>query len=158
MAGVGKKSLVTYKIQHCARAEPEIAHVYKLLPYQADFEEELHSWLYGEESGGRRIAEMQTADNTSSELPTEAIVSSPSPTHGGSLDFGLASYRDADVESDAEEPSTSAIQTRQGLRPCQTSERFTSIRSVRSMPGLSHDASFGTPMLLDLLLAASTLS
>ena len=80
--------------------------------YQADFEEELHSWLHGEESEGRRIAEIQTADNTSSELPPEATVSSPSPTQGGSLDFGLASDQEADVESDAEEPSTSVIQPR----------------------------------------------
>ncbi len=52
----------------------------KLLPYQADFEEELHSWLQGEESDGQRVAEAQTTDNTLSELPPEAAVSSPSPT------------------------------------------------------------------------------
>ncbi len=49
---LAKTSPVTYKIQHHARAEPEIVDVDKLLLYQADFEEELHSWLHGEESDG----------------------------------------------------------------------------------------------------------
>ncbi len=62
----------------------------------------------------RWIAETQTTDNTSYELPPEATVSSPSPTQGGSLDFGLGSDQDADVESDAEEPSTLAIQSNLG--------------------------------------------
>ncbi len=97
---------------------------------------------------------MQTADNTPPELPPEAAVSSSSPTQGSSLDFGLVSDQDADLESDVEEPSTSAIQPRQGL----TADRYASVRSVRSVPGLSHDSSFSTPMLLGLLLAASTLS
>ncbi len=42
---LAKTGPVTYKIQRQARAEPEFVHVDKLLPYQADFEEELHSWL-----------------------------------------------------------------------------------------------------------------
>ena len=49
---LAKTGPVTYKIQRHARAEPEFVHVDKLLPYQADFEEELHSWLQGEESDG----------------------------------------------------------------------------------------------------------
>ncbi len=85
-------------------------------------------------------------------------MSSPSPTQGDSHDFGLASDQDADVESDTEEPSTWAIQFRRGLRPRQTTDRYASIRGVWSVPGLSHDSSFSTPMLLGLLLAASTLS
>ncbi len=114
---LARTSPVTYKIQRHARAEHEFVHVDKLLPYQADFEEELHSWFHGEESDGRRVAETQTADNTPSELPPEAAVSSPSPTQGGSLDFGLVSDQDADMESDVEEPSTSAIQPRRGANP-----------------------------------------
>ncbi len=101
---------------------------------------------------------MQNADNTPPELPPEAAVSSPLPTQGGSLDFGLVSDQDADVESNVEEPSTLAIQPRRGLRPHQTPNRYASVRSVRSVPGLSHDTLFCTPMLLCLLLAASTLS
>ncbi len=93
-----------------------------------------------------------------SELPPEAAVSSPSPTQGGSLDFSILSDQDADVESDDEEPSNSAIQPRRGLRAHQIPDRYASVRSVRSVPGLSHDSSFSTPMLLGLLLAASTLS
>ncbi len=112
---LAKTGPVTYKIQHHARAEPEFVHVDKLLPYQADLEEELHGWLQGEESDGRWVAEMQTTDNTLSEPPPEAVASSPSPTQGGSLDLGLANDQDADVESDGEEPSTLAIQPRRGL-------------------------------------------
>ena len=153
---LAKTSSVTYKIQHHAKAEPEFVHVHKLLPYQADFEEELHSCLHGEESDGQWVAETQTADNMPSELPPEAAASSPSPTQGSSLDFGLVSDQDADVESDTEETSTLAIQPRPGLRPRQTPDHYASVRSIRSMPGLSHDSSFSTPMLLDLLLAAST--
>ena len=121
---------VTYKMQRHARAEPEFVHVDKLLPYQADFEEELHSWLQGEESDGRRVAETQTTDNTLSEPPPETTASSPSPTQGGSLDFGLVNDQDADVESEGEEPSTSAIQPRRGLRPRQTPDHYASVRSV----------------------------
>ncbi len=72
----------------------------------------------------------QTADNTLSELSPEPTVSSPSPTPGGSLDFGLVSDQDADVESDDEEPSTSAFQPRRGLRLRQTPDRYASVRSV----------------------------
>ena len=42
---LAKVSSVTYKIQRHAGAEPEIVHVDKLMPYQADFGEELESWL-----------------------------------------------------------------------------------------------------------------
>ncbi len=73
---LAKTNPVTYNIQRHARAEPEFVQVDKLLPYQADFEEELHSWLHSEESDGRRVAETQTSDNMPSELPPEA----PSPT------------------------------------------------------------------------------
>ncbi len=61
---LAETSPVTYNIQRHARAEPEIVHVDKLLPYQADFEEELHSQFHSEELDGQRIAETQTADNT----------------------------------------------------------------------------------------------
>ncbi len=155
---LAKTGPVTYKIQRHARAEPEFVHVDKLLPYQADFEAKLHSWLQGEESDGRRVAETQTADNTLSKPPPETAVSSPSPTQGGSLDYGLVSDQEADVESDGEEPSTSAIQPRRGLRPRQTPDRYASVRSVRSVPGPSRDSPFSISMLLGLLLAASTLS
>ncbi len=55
-----KVSSVTYKIQRHAGADPEIVHVDKLMPYQADFGEELESWLQDEESGGRRVKGTQT--------------------------------------------------------------------------------------------------
>ncbi len=155
---LAKTSPVTYKIQRHARAEPEFVHVDKLLPYQADFEEELHSCFHGEESDGRWVAKTQTADNRPSELPSEYAVSSPSPTQGGSLDFSLVSDQDADVESNAEEPSTSAIHPSRVLRSHQTPDHYGSVRSIRSMSGLSYESSLGTPILLGLLLVASTLS
>ncbi len=71
------------------------------------------------------------------------------------------SDQDADVESDAEEPSTSAILPRWGHHtpsdPRSLRVRIT-VRSIWSVPGLSHDSSFSTPILLGLLLGASTLS
>ncbi len=42
-------------------------HIGKLLPYQTDFEKELHSWIDGDEMDGHRVAEMHTADNMPSE-------------------------------------------------------------------------------------------
>ena len=74
---LAKTSPVTYNIQRHARAEPEIVHVDKMLPYQADFDEELHSWLHGEESDGQRIAETQTTDSILTELPPESAVVLP---------------------------------------------------------------------------------
>ncbi len=61
---LAKTGPVTYKIQCHARAEPEFVHVDKLLPYQVDFEEELYRWLHGEESDGRRVAEMTRRQRT----------------------------------------------------------------------------------------------
>ncbi len=46
-----KTSPVTYEIQRRAGADPEIVHVDRLLPYWADFGEELNSWVECEESG-----------------------------------------------------------------------------------------------------------
>ncbi len=43
----------------------ELVHVDKLLPYQADFGEELHSWLQDEELGGHKVAGTQTDQSTS---------------------------------------------------------------------------------------------
>ena len=68
------------------------------------------------------------------------------------------SDQEADVENDGEEPSTLAIQPSRGLWPRQTPDRYTSVRSVRSMPGPSRGSTLSTSMLLGLLLVASTLS
>ncbi len=51
---------------------PEIVQVDKLLLCWAEFEEELHSLVHGEESDERQIAEKQTTANTPSELSPEA--------------------------------------------------------------------------------------
>ncbi len=55
MAGVTKTSPVTYKIQHHARTEPEMVHTDKLVPCQANFDEELHSLFDEEELEGIRL-------------------------------------------------------------------------------------------------------
>ncbi len=57
---LAKTGPVTYKIQCSAGAEPELLHIDKLLPYQADFGEELQSWLQNEEFGGHKVAGTQT--------------------------------------------------------------------------------------------------
>lgn len=46
---LAKMSPVTYKIHRHSGVEPEIVRVDKLLPYQADFDEDLPSWVEGEE-------------------------------------------------------------------------------------------------------------
>ncbi len=50
-----KTSPVTYKIQHHARTEPEMVHTDKLVPCQANFDEELHSLFDEEELEGIRL-------------------------------------------------------------------------------------------------------
>ena len=42
---LAKVSPVTYRIQRHTGAQPEIAYVDKLMPYQPDFGQELESWL-----------------------------------------------------------------------------------------------------------------
>ncbi len=53
---------VIYKIQRHAEADPEIIHVDKLMPYQADFGEELRSWLQDTETTGHRVIGTQICD------------------------------------------------------------------------------------------------
>ncbi len=59
--------------------------------------------------------------------------------------------------SDAEEPSTLAVQARQVSRPRQTSDQHASVRGVRLASGLTHNLTFSIPMLLGWLMAATTL-
>ncbi len=49
---LAKTGPVTYKIQRHAEADPEIIHVDKLMPHQADFGEELQRWLRDTETTG----------------------------------------------------------------------------------------------------------
>ncbi len=65
---LAKVSSAIYKIQCHAGADPEMVHVDKLMPYQADFGEELKSWLQDEESGRHRAKGTQTA----APVPSEA--------------------------------------------------------------------------------------
>ncbi len=59
---LAEASPVACKIQRQFRAE--IVNIDKLLPYHADFEKELHSWLNEEEIHVHRVAGTQGADNT----------------------------------------------------------------------------------------------
>ncbi len=42
---MGRKSLVTYRIQHHAEDKPDVVHVSKRLPHEADFGEGLQNWI-----------------------------------------------------------------------------------------------------------------
>ncbi len=64
---LAKTGPVTYKTQCYAEADPEIVHVNKLVPYQADFGEELQSSLQSTESTGHRFMDTQTCDFVPSE-------------------------------------------------------------------------------------------
>ncbi len=68
---LAKTGPVTYKIQRHAEADPEIVHVDKLLPYQADFGEDLQSWLQDTESTGHRVIGTQTCDYVPSDTEPE---------------------------------------------------------------------------------------
>ncbi len=119
---------MTYKIQCCAGAQPELVHVDKLLPYQADFEEELHSWLQDEELGGHRVTGTQTDRpvSPSSSLPAPSTNAHPvggSPPNPGGYESGS--------EAENKQPLTSTGVPRRGLRSCQQPERYTAARSVR---------------------------
>ncbi len=128
---LAKVSSVTYKIQRHTGAEPEIVHVDKLMPYQADFGEELESWLQNEDSGGHRVKGTQTP----TPVPTEA---SPGVTDGPSnevtdrpFDPGLEDGYGADIEG--ESLSESAAPPRRSQRPRQEPDRYTEVWSVRSV-------------------------
>ncbi len=72
-------------------------HIDKLLPYQADFEEELHSWLKEEESGGHRVAGTQGTDAVPSDTSPEVSTRPSSQVVGSSLDIGPAYYPGTDL-------------------------------------------------------------
>ena len=106
-----------YKIQRCAGAEPVIVHVDKLMPYQADFREELESWLRDEELGECRAKGTQNSMPMSAETSPESV-DRPSPGVAGhpfdpSPEDGIGN--DAEDES----PSVSANPSRCSHRPRQ---------------------------------------
>ena len=98
---LAKTGSLTYKIQYSAEAEPELVHVDKLLPYQADFGEELQSWLQDEELGGHNVAGMQTDQPAS---PSNSLPEPSTHTVGGSPPDPGAYERGSEVED--EQPLT----------------------------------------------------
>ncbi len=85
---LAKTGPVSYKIQYSAGAEPELVHVDKLLPYLADFGEELQCWLQDEELGGHEVAGMQTDQPVSPSNPLPEPSTSTHTASGSSLEPG----------------------------------------------------------------------
>ncbi len=143
---LAKVSTVTYKIQRCAGAEPEIVHVDKLMPYQADSGEELESWLQDEESGERRAKGTQTSTPASAET-SPGLVDRPS---SGVADCPFDPGPEDGTGNDAEDesPSVSANSPRRSHRPRQEPDRYTEVRSVRSVPSATNSL---VPSLLSLV-------
>ncbi len=98
---LAKTSMVTYKIQRCTGAEPEILHVDKLMPYQADFGEELRSWLQDEESGGHSVLVIQTSTPVPSETSPELATGSSASVEDSPHDPGPESCDGTDVEDES---------------------------------------------------------
>ncbi len=147
-----KLSSVTYKIQRHAGAEPEIVHVDKLMPYQADFGEELESWLQDEDSDGHRVKGTQTP----TPVPPEA---SPEVTDGPSnevtdlpLDPGPEDSYGADIEG--ESLCESAASPRRSQRQRQEPDRYTEVRSVWSAESTTDSLGPSLLFLVGMLLVA----
>ncbi len=81
---LAKTGPVTYKIQHHAEVDPEIIHVDKLMPYQADFEEELQSWLQDTETTGHRVIGTHSCDPVPPAAEAEPV---PSPVNEDEAGF-----------------------------------------------------------------------
>ncbi len=128
---LAKVSSVTYKIQRHAGAEPEIVHVDKLMPYQAEFGEELESWLQDEESGGHRVKGTQTPMPVPSEASPGVADGLSNEVTDRPFDLGLEDSYGADIEG--ESLSESAAPPRRSQRPCQEPDWYTEVQSVRSV-------------------------
>ncbi len=147
---LAKVSSVTYKIQRHAGAEPEIVHVDKLMPYQADFGEELESWLQDEDSGRRRVKGTQTpapvppeASPVVTDRPSNEVTDRP-------FDPGLEASYGADTEG--ESFSESAAPPRRSQRSRQEPDRYTEVRSVRSAGSATDSLGPGLLLLVGVLL------
>ncbi len=125
-----KVSSVTYKIQRHAGAEPEIVHVDKLMPYQADFREELESWLQDEDSGGHRVKGTQTPMPVSSEAPPGVADGPSNEVRDRPFDPRPEDGYGADMEG--ESPSEATAPPQRSQRPRQEPDWYTEVRSVRS--------------------------
>ncbi len=129
---LAKTSTVTYKIQCFAGAEPEIVHVDKLMPYQADFGEALESWLQDEESGERRAKGTQTSMPAPAETSPELVDGPSSEVADHPFDPGPEDGPGNNTED--ESPSVSANPPRHSHRPRQEPDRYTEVRSVSVCP------------------------
>ena len=82
---LAKTEPVTYKIQRHPQAEPDVVHVFKLMPYYPDFGEELHSWIETDHPTRYRDQGEQTASPTlQSQLI--AVVDIPPQVPGANAD------------------------------------------------------------------------
>ncbi len=92
-------------------------HVDTLLSYQADFGEELNSWLKGEESGEHQTSMTQMPDMVSPKVSPNGDAGSGLARDGGLPCSSLIHCNDTDLGDDSEIPSTSVACIRWGHHP-----------------------------------------
>ncbi len=150
---LGKVSSVTYRIQRHAGADPEMVHVDKLMPYQADVGEELESWLQDEESGGHRFKGTQTpmpvlsetspglADRPSNEVTDRPF--DPDPEDGYGTDM------------EGESSSESVATPRHSQRARQEPDQYSEVQSVWSAASTTDSLGPGLLFLVGMLANTS---
>ncbi len=146
---------VTYKIQRHAEADPEIVHVDKLMPYQADFGEELQRWLQDTETTGHRVIGTQTCDPVPPAAEAEPV---PSPVNEDEAGFsGSDSEGVVDTELEDDNIPAPATPPRRGLRPRRVPDRYAPINRIaytgRCPYAVAHSSCQmslpDTPMMMD---------
>ena len=98
------------------------------MPYQADFGEELQSWLPDTETTGRRVIGTQTCDPVPPAAEAEPV---PSPVNEDEAGFsGSDSEGFADTELEDDNISAPATPPRHGLRPRRVPDRYPPINQI----------------------------
>ncbi len=156
---LAKTGPVTYKIQRHAEADPEIVHVDKLMPYQADFGEELQSWLQDTETPGHRVIGTQACAIKLDPMPPAAEAEPvPGPVNEDEASFsGSDSEGFADTELEDNDLSTPATSPQRGQRPHQVPDRYAPISRVACIgqcpyavtPSSCQMSLPDTPMMMD---------
>ena len=123
------------------------------MPYQADFGEELESWLKDEDSGGHRVKGTQTPMPVPSEAPPVVTDGPSNEVTDRPFDLGLEDSYGADMEGDS--PSESAAPPRRSQRPHQEPDRYTEVRSVRSAASTTDSLGPSLLFLVGVLLVVA---
>ncbi len=123
-----KTGPVTYKIQRHAEADPEIIHVDKLLPYQADLGEDLQIWLQDTESKGHRVIGTQTCDHVPSDPEPEIFPDFTTEDKTSFSECDSENWANSDPED--EELSTPEMPPRCGQRPRLAPDHYNPVNRV----------------------------